>query len=132
MTIDSDEETAGRRRLRWRIGAVSLGAAVLLIVWWPGCREYPAVTSKESLGLMRLLYAACNTKDPARLAKVEKDLEKLTRDNKLTPPEHEAFAGIVDMAKAGDWTRAEKAALKFAQDQVGQGSLKTQGNDPRR
>ena len=43
----------------------------------------------------------------------------------MSPAEQEAFAKIIGMAKAGDWERAEKAAFKFAQDQVGQGSGET-------
>jgi len=100
-------------------------AIPLLIIWWPGCREYPAVTSKESLGLMKLLYAACNTKDPARLAKVEQGVEKLSREGKMTPAEKQGFDKIIGMAKAGEWERAEKAAFKFAQDQVGQGPVES-------
>ena len=74
---------------------------------------------------MKLLYAACNSKDPARLARVEQGMEKMTRESKLAPAEQEAFAKIIGMAKAGEWERAEKAAFKFAQDQVGQGSAET-------
>lgn len=81
--------------------------------------------------LMKLLYTACNTKDPARLAKVEQGVEKATRSGKLSPPEQEAFAKILGMAKKGDWQDAEKAAFKFAQDQVGRGhpAPKTDGHD---
>jgi hypothetical protein len=96
-------------------------AIPLLIDWWPGCRQYPAVSSEEGLYLMKLLYTACNTKDTARLTKVEQGVEKASREGKLSPPEQEAFAKIVGMAKKGEWQDVERAAFKFAQDQVGQG-----------
>jgi len=99
-------------------GLLAIPAAV---VWWPGCRQYPPVSSRESLRLMKLLYSACNTKDDKRLAEVEKGLEKLTRDGKMAPAEREAFDKIVATAKAGKWEKAEEAAFRFAQDQVGVG-----------
>jgi len=93
----------------------------LLVIWWPGCRQYPPVSSVESLYLMKLLYTACNTKDPARLAKVEQEIEKLASVQKLTPAEMEAFNKIIGIAKEGRWQDAERAAFRFAQDQVGVG-----------
>lgn len=132
MTSNPDDDDLPDRRRLWRmVGAAGVLAIPLAVIWWPGCREYPAVTSRESLSLMKLLYAACNTKDQARLAKVEQGVEKETRAGKLSPAEREAFAAIVGMARAGDWERAEAAAFKFAQDQVGQGSAETRGgHDP--
>jgi hypothetical protein len=120
VTTDAPEEP-DRRRLWWLTGAAGLLAVPVLIIWWPGCREYPAVSSQESLYLMKLLYTACNTRDPARLAEVEKGVAKATQEGKLTPAEQEAFGRIIGTAKKGDWADAERAAFKFAQDQVGQG-----------
>lgn len=96
-------------------------AGLLFVVALAGCRRYPAVTSRESLSLMKLLYTACNTRDEKRLAEVEKGVEKASREGKLSPAEREAFAEIIGRAKQGEWQRAEKAAFRFAQDQVGQG-----------
>jgi len=115
------DEVPDRRRLYRLGGTAGVLLVPLVVIWWPGCREYPAVTSKESLQNMKLLYSACNTKDTERLGRVEKGVEKLTRDGKLSPNEQEAFAKITGMARAGNWNDAEKAAFKFAQDQVGQG-----------
>lgn len=127
---DDDDDVPDRRRVRWLVGLAALLAVPLAVVYWPGCREYPPATSRESMSLMKLLYAACNTKDAARLAKVEEGVEKATREGKLSPPEQAAFAKIVGMAKAGDWAGGEKAAFKFAQDQVGRGSAETHTHDP--
>lgn len=117
----NDSEAPDRRRLWWLGAAAGLLAVPVLVVWWPGCREYPAVSSPESLYLMKLLYTACNTRDPARLADVEKGVAKATQEGKLTPAEQEVFGRILRTAKGGDWAAAETAAFKFAQDQVGRG-----------
>jgi hypothetical protein len=126
---DRDEDAGGGSRLRWLLGVLAVLAIGLVVVWWPGCRQYPAVTSKESLQLMKLLYAACNTRDTARLARVEQGVEGLARAGHLTAPEQEAFGKIIGLAKAGDWAGAEKASFKFAQDQVGQGHPAPEGDD---
>jgi hypothetical protein len=125
----AEEDVGTSSRLRWLLLALGGCSLLLVVVWWPGCRQYPAVTSKESLGLMKLLYAACNTKDPERLSRVEKGVEKLIGEGKMTLPEQQAFAKIIGMARRGDWQSAEKAALKFAQDQVGVGHPAPKGHD---
>jgi hypothetical protein len=119
---EDDDETLERRR-PWRLFAFAgVLAVATLLVWWPGCRQYPPVSSPESLSLMRLLYSACNSRDEKRLAEVEKRIEKLQAEGKLNPEERAGFDKIVGMAKAGKWEAAEKSAFKFAQDQVGQGT----------
>ncbi|MBA4062500.1 MAG: hypothetical protein C0501_02115 [Isosphaera sp.] len=120
MTTNPDDD-APRSRLRWLVGAAAVLAVPLVVIWWPGCRQYPPVTSRESLSLMRLLYAACNTRDEARLGRVEARLEQLTREGKMTPEERAGFDRIVAMARSGEWERAEREAFRFAEDQVGQG-----------
>ncbi len=118
--MTSDDEPA-RSQLRPLIGVLVLLAIGVAVVWWPGCRQYPPVTSRESLTLLRLLNTACNTQDPVRLAEAERQLDDLIRREKLTPDERAAFEKIVAMAKAGDWKDAEAAAFKMAEDQVGIG-----------
>ncbi len=118
MTTEREE---GSSRSRWLGGLAGILLVPLVLVWWPGCRQYEPVKSREALGLMQLLYAACNTKDPARLARVETGLDQLAREGKLSAGERTGFDRVLAMAKAGDWSRAEAAAFKFAQDQVGVG-----------
>lgn len=122
MITNREVATPDRGRL-WLVAGTLF--VLLAVVWWPGCRKYPAVTSKESLGLVKLLYAACNTRDEKRLARAEERLTKLVQEGALSEPEREAFAEIVSTARAGQWERAEKAAFRFAQDQIGQGSEST-------
>jgi hypothetical protein len=108
-------------RLRTLAVLAAVLAVPIVIVWWPGCRQYPPVTSRESLSLMRLLNTACNTKDAVRLAKAEKQFQSLDRAGKLAPKERAAFESIISHAKAGDWESAETAAYKMAEDQIGLG-----------
>ncbi len=126
MTTEREE---GSGRSRWLGGLAGVLLLPLAIVWWPGCRQYEPVRSREALGLMQLLYAACNTKDPARLARVETGLDQLAREGKLSAGERTGFDRVLAMAKAGDWSRAEAAAFKFAQDQVGVGHPAPKGHD---
>jgi hypothetical protein len=119
--IKHDDEVPDRRRLWLLLGVAGLLAVALAIIWWPRFREYPPVTSREGLQLMKLLYAACNTRDAARLARVEEGIERLKQEGKFAPAEQAAFESIFRMAKSGDWEAAERASFKFAQDQVGVG-----------
>ncbi len=122
MTIndeDDGDDAPGCPRLLRLVGLLGLLMVPLVLVWWPGCRQYPPVTTAEGLSQMKLLYAACNTKDPKRLARVEAGVAKLDAEGKLSPAERVAFARVVDQAKAGDWERAEKAAFKFARTRWG-------------
>lgn len=121
MTTDRTADAPSRRRLYQLLGAAGVLLVSLLVVWWPGCRQYPAVSSRESLSLLRQLNTACNTRDDTRLAEVERRLAELNRQGKVTPEEKAGYDRIIGMARAGKWDDAEKAALKFAQDQVGQG-----------
>ena len=118
----------GNRRQLWLVAAAVVLAIPLLIVWWPAWRQYPPVTSPESLQAMKLLYTACNTKDPVRLKQVEKQVQKLDQEKKLAPAEQAAYAKILALANAGEWESAQKAAFKFAQDQVGVGHAAPKGH----
>ena len=118
MTTETEGDS---KRIRWLGALAGLLFVPLVVIWWPGCRQYAPVSSRESLKLMQLLYAACNTKDPVRLARVESGIEHLSREGKMSPAERAGFERILTMAKANDWTRAEAAAFKFAQDQIGAG-----------
>jgi hypothetical protein len=121
VSTNHDEDGPAPARGRWLCGLAGVLAIPAAVIWWPGCREYPAVTSREGMYHMQLLYTAANTRDPARLERVERGVEKLSQEGKLTPAEREAFGSIIGQARAGDWAAAEAAAFKFAQDQVGRG-----------
>jgi hypothetical protein len=47
----------------------------------------------------------------------------------MTSAERAGFEKVIGMARAGDWERAEKAAFKFAEDQVGQGGSTAKPHD---
>lgn len=114
---DADDDLAAQR---WRRLLILLGVLLIpaLVLYWPGCKQYPEVTSKEALSLMKLLYAACNTQDTARLTRVEQGVAKAVREGKMSDREQEAFRRVIDLARGGDWKGAEKASFRFAQDQI--------------
>lgn len=106
------------RRLRWLILAATFLAVAMLIVWWPGCRRHPKVTSPEALQILRQLYTACNTRDDSRLMAVEKRVETAIQAGQLSSDEQKSIRSIIARARRGDWSGAEKESFRFAQDQV--------------
>ncbi len=93
----------------------------VVAVWWPGCREYPVATSRDSMDLIKLLFVGCNMKDPVKIKLVESRLETLEREGGVSRSERKAFDKIISVALSGQWSAAEREALQFARDQVGQG-----------
>ncbi len=116
---NDDEETRPRSRMAKLFALLVLLVIPFLFIWWPGCRSYPKVSSKESLLLVRMLNTACNTQDAKRLQAAEERLAQLVAAGQVTTEEQQAFAEIVKQAQAGQWQQAEAAALKMAQDQAG-------------
>lgn len=109
-------------RTWWLLGGLFVLSTLVLLVWWPSFRSYPAATSPQSMYLMKLLYTACNLEDEQRLAKVEREVQQAANQNQMSSAEQQAFERIVGLAQAGNWNDAQQAALKFSQDQVGRGS----------
>jgi hypothetical protein len=113
----------GRFRTRALFSAVAVLVIAVVVIWWPGCHKYPAATSRESYVLMKALYTACNTKNVDSLSKIERWVDQAAREGKLGPAEQDAFAGIIGMAKNGQWQEATKETYRFSEDQVGRGKL---------
>lgn len=121
MNTKRNFEEGTPKHLRVMGWTAAVLAALVAVVWWPGCRQYPPVTTRENLDLIKQFYTACNTRDPARLARAEKKLDQLVKGGEVSSSEEAGFRRIADLAKGGDWSSAESAALRFAKDQVGQG-----------
>lgn len=98
--------------------AVLPTCCVTLALLAAGCRPYPAVTSPESLRLLRQVYTACNTHNDARLTACRTRLAELERAALVTAAEQRAFHEIIDRADRGEWDAAQRAALRFARDQL--------------
>ena len=98
--------------------AVLPTCCVTLALLAAGCRPYPAVTSPESLRLLRQVYTACNTHSDARLTACRTRLAELERAALVTAAEQQAFHEIIDRADRGEWDAAQQAALRFAKDQL--------------
>lgn len=105
----------------WAVPSHGFGLAVLIVflAFCFGCRTYPQVTSLEGMQIIKRLVVACNARDPERLSRLEQDLKAFEESGKITSNERKTFDSIVTMARNGDWALAEKAALKLADDQVG-------------
>lgn len=133
MSSDANEDgdVAGLR-LRSLAGVAVALAVPVVVVWWPGCRQYPTATSPEAMVLIKMLYTACNTRDPSRLERVERGVELAAREGKLSPAERQAFEGIIAGARRGDWESARRASLRFAEDQVGRGFPRADDEDDER
>lgn len=114
--------SAGGRPRSWLWGLLGVLTLAAVVVWWPGCRKYPPVTSPEALSLVRRLYTACNTRQEGRLAAVEVEVDRLTQQGILTPREEEAFRYIVGLAREGKWERAERECFRLAEDQLRPGA----------
>lgn len=117
MSFEAASSGAG-----WKWGAAGLLVIALAVIWRPGCRYYPPVSSPESLQLIKLVYSACNTRNQERLAQAEKSLAELVREEKVTAREKASFEAIFALARDGEWTQAEEASFRFAQDQIGRGN----------
>ncbi len=104
------------RRGEWRrrVFLLAVCGAFLLA----GCHSYPEVTSPEALAFLKQLYTACNTRSLERLEACEQELAELVAQQQVSAEEEAAFAGIIEQARAGDWQRAQDAALRFADDQI--------------
>jgi hypothetical protein len=110
-----DAEAGSRKRSLALLGVLGV---LLAAVWWPGCKRYPEVSSREGLELMRALYTACSSRSEERLAKVERALEESERTGKVTPKEAKAFRSVIATARQGDWDSAASESFRFARDQV--------------
>lgn len=113
-----------RARRSLLIGMASVLIMASIVVWWPGCRRYPPVSSAESLANMKLLYSACNMKSIKTVEDVERRVETLHSAGRMTLEELIGFQKIIALAKSGQWQKAEDEAFRFAQDQVGVGEAK--------
>ena len=96
----------------------TIALVCLLLISLAGCREYPRVTSRASLDLIKQVYTACNTANVERLAKCKEEIAELIASGELTPSEQQSFERIIALADAGQWQAASAESLQFAQDQV--------------
>ena len=111
--------SAGRELGRWwTAAALVLVIGVVAAIWLATRKEYPEVTSPESLTLVRALYTACSSQNPVRLDKVEQLLDECCRTSRVTAAEERSFRAIITDAKANRWEEAQAASYRFAQDQV--------------
>lgn len=106
----------GAARIWSMVGVVII---LLVIVWRPGCRAYSPVTSREGMQVIKRLYTVCDSRDADKLGVLEQDITNLLSSGKISESEKTTFDSIIALGRNGEWDRAEAAAMKLADDQVG-------------
>ncbi len=64
------------------------------------------------------LRTATNTKNPERLAKAKKLIERDRASGTIGEQEYGFYCDIIDLAEAGRWKEAEQKAIRFRRDQL--------------
>lgn len=116
-------------RSKWILLFVLLLA--LLWLWGPRWRQYPAVTSPESLTLIKLFYNASSAQDPERVITAQQRLKRLIETGQLTAAEQTAFERVATLIQNQQWEQAQRACLRFAEEQIGRGAAAVSTAPPR-
>lgn len=101
--------------------AIAAVSGVILLVtgyWLYGLWSRPPVVEHDNLRYIQLLRTAVSSKNPTWLAGVEKAINLRREENSLSPSEERHFRRILDQAKSGDWSNADKACFEFEQAQL--------------
>src|SRR5208337_2484998 len=88
-------DDASRSRTRILLWVMTVSVLALVVIYWPGCRQYPPATSCESYTLMEALYTACNTKNADSINKIEQWVNRAAGEGKLGQAEQDAFTRII-------------------------------------
>jgi hypothetical protein len=83
-----------------------------------GCSRPPKLSSAEGVRLLQALRTACNSQNSDRLDRVESALAKAVEQGQVTESERAAVAALIEMARRGEWARANAACQRFEQAQL--------------
>jgi len=89
-----------------------------MLLCYCGCNQQPRVTSPEAFELIKQAYTACNTQNVKRLEVTKARYDELVAAGTLSEKERKAFLEILDLAREGNWEKAQDRAFSFAQSQV--------------
>lgn len=95
-------------------GVVIVAVAIWLYGWW----TRPPVVEHDNLRYIQLLRTAVSAKNPAWLAGVEKAIDLRHQGNAISVAEARHFRRIIEQAKAGDWSAADRAGFEFERAQL--------------
>ena len=104
------------RAMSGSVGLIFIMGATL--VFQSGCNSQPQVSSRDAMQLIKQAYTACNTRNVERLASTESRFSELVAAGTLTESEQRAFQEIFDLARDGNWQKAQDRAFSFALAQV--------------
>jgi hypothetical protein len=96
---------------------------LLIYLWGPRWRSYPAVTSPEALGLIKLMYNVASAEDRDAVKDVYLELADLKHRKLLSPAEIRSFDKILDLLHSEEFAAAAGASRQFAEDQLGRGQM---------
>jgi hypothetical protein len=118
LALDDNADPFARLRPAAGWTALAVLIVVLLTLWLPGWRTYPEATSRESLDLIKALYSATSAQNEEWLARVETEIAEAAEEGKMSPRERDAFDRITATARSGEWSAAQQASLRFAEEQL--------------
>lgn len=99
----------------WIISICSLlGIAIL---GWYLMSGYGEISS-DAYQYARSLYTVCNQKDLQRLEKVEAMIESDHKSQKINDRDHDYLMGLVEMARDGNWAKAQEEIRVLLEAQI--------------
>ena len=94
---------------------MATAVALLTALWCSGC-GYPRV-GPQTYEIAKALHTVFNLRDEASLPRAREFLANAAARGEITEQDHGLLEGLVAMAEAGDWTRAEREVLRLLADQ---------------
>jgi hypothetical protein len=101
-----------------RYGALVLVLVALVYIWMPRGRVYPQLSERAQVEWVKRLYVICSQRDSTGLRELTAKVEEQKAAGKLPEEHFQGFARVIRLAEAEKWAAAQKAALRFAEDQL--------------
>jgi len=92
------------------------GIVVVLTMLSVGCGQAPQI-SPQHRKLLAAVQTAVSAKNTDWLDAVESDLKTRHEQDQIADSEFDAIQSIVDLAKSGDWTKAQQNSFKLSEGQ---------------
>jgi hypothetical protein len=113
----SEDHSSGERRIRWRRLALASLLPVALVALGSGCR--PPAVEFENLHLVASLRTACSAQKTEWLEGVAKAVEARHAEGHMSDVEREHFVELIEIARRGEWEKADQQCLAFEKAQLG-------------
>jgi hypothetical protein len=110
-------DPARSRGRRHGAGLLAIVVGVFMLAVVVGCRTRAPQVEFANRRYSAAVRTAANTKSLARLARAKELIDRDHAGGVISPEEYAAYRAIIDLAEAGRWEAAERAALNFRRDQ---------------